>query len=287
MSGPAGGAVEAAAERLAERLGAARRLLVLTGAGLSTPSGIPDYRDRAGRWKHPRPLLYQDFVSRRAARCRYWARSLAGWGPFAAARPNPGHRALAALEAAGRVAALITQNVDGLHQRAGSRRVIELHGSLARVRCLACGAWGSRAAFQRRLLAANPGWMPAPGVLGPDGDAEPAPATGRGAERPFALPGCPRCAGILKPDVVFFGESVPRARVERARAALARADAVLVAGSSLMVFSGYRFAREAAERGIPLAIVALGRTRADPLATVKVEARCERLLPCLARLLGA
>ncbi|QEA12697.1 NAD-dependent protein deacetylase [Comamonas flocculans] len=264
------------------------RLVVLTGAGCSTESGIPDYRDLQGQWKRPAPMSFQAFTREAAARQRYWARSLVGWPRIAASRPGPAHVALAQLEAAGRVALLVTQNVDGLHQAAGSRRVIDLHGRLDAVRCLTCGHTLARADFQARLQSANRGWLPAhlpPDVRSaPDGDA-----CLEGLDfSSFVVPACPACgSGVLKPDVVFFGESVPRERVQAAMAALREADALLVAGSSLMVFSGYRFARAAAEWGKPLAAVNLGRTRADELLALKLRQPVGQALGQLAALLEA
>ena len=254
-----------------------RRLFVLTGAGISTGSGIPDYRDADGGWTRVPPITFQAFTGDDHVRRRYWARSLAGWSPFAAARPNAAHHALAGLQARGRVACLLTQNVDGLHQRAGSTGVIDLHGRLDQVVCLACGLRLPRAGFQQELLARNPGWETHMATVAPDGDADLEGVDFAG----FEVPGCPACAGMLKPDVVFFGESVPRARVEQATAALNGSDAMLVVGSSLMVWSGFRFARMAAEAGIPLAILNRGRTRADGLAALKLEADCVQVLPGL------
>lgn len=247
-----------------------RRLFVLTGAGCSTPSGIPDYRDAEGGWKRPPPVTFQAFTGEAATRRRYWARSLAGWPRFAAARANPAHHALAALEREGRIEALVTQNVDGLHQQAGSAAVIDLHGRLDQVACLGCGARHPREALQQRLLARNPGWERYAAAVAPDGDAEL-----EGVDfASFDVPDCVSCGGLLKPDVVFYGESVPRARVDAAVAHLRRSDAMLVVGSSLMVYSGLRFARMAAEAGIPVAALNLGRTRADALLSLKVEADC-------------
>lgn len=254
-----------------------RRLFVLTGAGISTGSGIPDYRDADGAWKRPQPVSYQAFTGQAAVRRRYWARSLAGWAPFAAARPNAAHHALAALERQGRIGLLVTQNVDGLHQRAGSTAVVDLHGRLDRVVCLDCGARTPRAVLQQRLLALNPGWERLLARVAPDGDAD--------LEADFSefrVPDCEACGGLLKPDVVFFGEAVPRARVEGAVAGLHCCDAVLVVGSSLMVYSGYRFVRLAAEAGLPVAAVNLGRTRADPLLRLKVQTDCGQVLAALA-----
>lgn len=254
-----------------------RRLFVLTGAGCSTASGIPAYRDETGAWTSRAPMRYAEFVGSEAARRRYWSRSMVGWPRVATAEPNAAHRALAALEKDGRVASLVTQNVDGLHQKAGSRGVIDLHGRLDEVECLACGAVVSRQDVQRLLQ----GWNGAPcapeAPAAPDGDAP--------VERDlasFRVPHCPSCGGPLKPRVVFFGENIPRPRAEAARQALGRADAVLVVGSSLAVWSGYRFCVEARERGLPVAALNRGATRADGLLALKVEADCgEGLTACL------
>lgn len=252
------------------------RLFVLTGAGCSTECGIPDYRDSSGAWKRSPPVQYQDFVRDDAVRRRYWARSLVGWRTMHAARPGPAHRALAQLERLGHVMRLVTQNVDGLHDAAGSRGVIDLHGRIDTVCCLACGDRFPRARLQDALVARNPAWAALDAATAPDGDAD--------LEADFArfdVPACAMCAGVLKPDVVFFGESVPRPRVDAAFAALAEADAMVVAGSSLMVYSGYRFVQAAAEKSIPIAAVNLGRTRADALFTLKVEAPVGSTLPAL------
>jgi NAD-dependent SIR2 family protein deacetylase len=259
-----------------------RRLTVLTGAGLSTGSGIPDYRDHQGAWKHPAPVQYRDFVRREATRQRYWARSLAGWERFSSARPNPAHLALAAIERLGYVGQLLTQNVDRLHQQAGSRQVMDLHGRLDRVVCLDCGALTARAPLQRQLAADNPRFTRLAAATAPDGDAELA-ATDF---TDFRVPVCSRCGGTLKPDVVFFGEALPKRRVAAALDALLASNALLVIGSSLMVYSGFRFCRVAAEHGLPIAAINLGRTRADDLLELKVSARCERLLPPLAKWLA-
>lgn len=278
--GPVAADCGAALDALRGFVAAHRRLFVLTGAGCSTGSGIPDYRDEAGAWKRPQPVTFQAFTGEDAVRRRYWARSLVGWPRFAAALPNDTHHALAALEAQGRVELLLTQNVDRLHQAAGSRAVIDLHGRLDRVRCLACGDDSARADLQQRLLAANPGWAELPAGVAPDGDADLEGVDFSG----FAVPACLRCGGMLKPDVVFFGESVPRDRVQQALDRLQAADAVLVVGSSLMVWSGYRFVRQAALAGLPVAAVNLGRTRADALLALKVAWPCG---PALAALLPA
>ncbi|GIV57935.1 MAG: NAD-dependent protein deacetylase [Rhodothermaceae bacterium] len=260
-----------------------RRTVVLTGAGCSTESGIPDYRGPETRRRARNPMPFQTFMGDPAARRRYWARSTVGWRRVAAARPNPAHHALAQMERAGLLAGLITQNVDGLHTAAGSRHVVELHGTLARVRCLGCGRAEDRAAFQRRLLAANPGWAPERVAFAPDGDAD----LDAAAIAAFRVPACPACGGVLKPDVVFFGESVPRERVQAAQALCEEADVLLVVGSSLAVYSGYRFVLWAAKAGRPVALVNLGPTRGDTVATVRLEGRAGEVLPRLAAALGA
>ena len=242
------------------------RITLLTGAGVSTDSGIPDYRDADGLWKRAPPMTWQVFTGNDLSRRRYWARSLLGWPVIACAQPNEAHRALARLETIGRATMLITQNVDGLHQRAGHQAMIDLHGRLDRVICLACGTLSERSAFQHRLIAANPDWLDHVAATAPDGDAD---LDGLDFSA-FVLPPCEVCGGPLKPDVVFYGESVPRPRVDAAMAALAASDALLIVGSSLMVYSGFRFARRAAELGLPIASVTIGRGRADDLLTLKV-----------------
>lgn len=245
----------------------------MTGAGCSTDSGIPDYRDEAGAWKRPEPIRYAEFVRSDAARRRYWARSMVGWPRMAEARPSGAHHALKALGEDGRIHLLVTQNVDGLHQRAGSTDVLDLHGRIADVVCLDCDDRIPRAAYQHQLAEANPGWSPGEAGTAPDGDADLTVDTSR-----FEVPGCATCGGMLKPDVVFFGESVPRLRVERAYAAVEDCDALLVVGSSLMVFSGLRFVRAATKQGVPVAILNRGRTRADDDAQLKVDADCGEAL---------
>ena len=254
------------------------RWFVLTGAGVSTDSGIPGYRDDEGQWQRRPPVTVQEFLGSEGARRRYWARSMAGWPLLAGAQPNAAHRALARLEAARRLHALVTQNVDGLHQRAGSAAVIELHGSVGRVRCLSCAARVSREDLQRTLEADNPAFAAATANAAPDGDADLEP----GGLDDFRVPGCARCGGTLKPDVVFFGEGVPRDRVDAAMQALGQADAMLVVGSSLMVYSGYRFCERAAAIGKPIAAINRGRTRADHLFALKVEQSCADALTRLA-----
>lgn len=244
-----------------------RRILVLTGAGCSTASGIPDYRDADGNWKRQRPVEYQPFMRDPATRSRYWARSLLGWRSFGAAEPNAAHHALARLERSGAIGLLVTQNVDGLHQAAGSQRVIDLHGRLDRVVCTACGSSWRRTAWQALLEKHNAGWVELVAPQAPDGDADLEDVD----FTTFDVPPCPRCGGVVKPDVVFFGENVPRWRHTQACAALDTSNALLVVGSSLMVFSGYRYALAAAKQGKPIAAVNLGRTRADHLLALKVE----------------
>ncbi|MCB9754047.1 MAG: NAD-dependent protein deacetylase [Myxococcales bacterium] len=259
-----------------------RPFVALTGAGCSTESGIPDYRSEGTIRRSRNPVRFQEYVRDEGARKRYWARSVIGWARMSAARPNPAHHALATLERLGPLRGVITQNVDRLHHAAGSRRVIELHGALAEVRCLACAALEPRAELQARLLARNPGWLRHAAELAPDGDATVSDA----AVAHFEVVDCRACAGPLKPNVVFFGESVPRARVDAAYAMLAEARALLVVGSSLAVFSGYRFVKRAQDLGIPTAILNLGPTRGDPLAAVRVDGYAGALLPALARALA-
>jgi len=264
--------------RLRDFVAAHPRLFVLTGAGVSTDSGIPDYRDNQGDWKRPQPVTYQAFMGDERTRRRYWARSLVGWRRFSRAHPNAAHLALARLEAAGRVEVLLTQNVDGLHQAAGSHHVIDLHGRLDRVRCMAHGHLVQRSAFQEVLEQRNPAWAELDAVDAPDGDAD---LEGHDFSR-FQVPDCPLCGGLLKPDVVFFGEGVPRERVLAAVHGLEQADAMLVAGSSLMVFSGFRFVNAAAKAGKPIAAVNMGRTRADGLFSLKIERPVAETLAAIA-----
>ncbi len=263
-----------AVETLRDWLDAHRRIFVLTGAGISTPSGIPDYRGPDGLWKRNAPITYQAFMRDASMRARYWARSFVGWPVIARAQHNRAHAALVALEQRGHLTALVTQNVDGLHTRAGHRAVIDLHGRIDQVICMDCRARSTRSDMQTRLGEANPSWIHLTADTAPDGDAD----LDRADFSSFRAPTCVDCGGLLKPDVVFFGENVPRERVAVTQAALAEADAMLVVGSSLMVYSGFRFARMAHERGLPLAILTRGVTRADDLSTLKLDVGCEDVL---------
>ncbi len=270
-----------------------RRVAVLAGAGCSTDSGIPDYRGPEGSLRARNPIQYKEFVGGEPTRARYWARSFVGWRRMEVARPNPAHACLARLEMAGAVTGIITQNVDGLHHKAGSRRVVELHGSLAWVRCLGCGDRIRRADYQVRLREANPEWGAwierAEGLPGgldtsasavrpaPDGDAE-LPAS---AIEGFRVPPCGSCGGVVKPDVVFFGENVPGEVVAEAWRIFEDSTALLVVGSSLTVYSGRRFIYRAAKDGVPIGVVNLGPTRADEMAAARVDGRLGEVLPRL------
>jgi NAD-dependent SIR2 family protein deacetylase len=251
---------------LSEFIEQSARLFVLTGAGCSTDSGIPDYRDADGGWKRAQPATFQAFMLDPLTRQRYWARSLVGWRRLRRASPNDAHRALARLEQQGRVELLVTQNVDRLHQAAGSTGVVDLHGRIDQVRCMACERRVPREDVQHELLRRNPAWAELDARAAPDGDADLDALDFSG----FDVPSCAHCGGLLKPDVVFFGENVPKDRVATAMLHLQQSDAMLVVGSSLMVYSGYRFAQAAAHAGKPVAAVNLGRTRADELLMLKV-----------------
>ena len=266
--------VEAAPGELLADLVADGDVVVLSGAGLSTESGIPDYRGETGRRRRAEPMTYQRFVGGAEARRRYWARSHLGWRHIARARPNAGHRAVAELQRRGLVTGIITQNVDGLHQAAGARDVIELHGSLDRVLCLGCGRRSPRQDLHERLTAANPGWHAESAVVNPDGDV----ALDDDQVAGFRVVGCASCGGVLKPDVIFFGENVPAPRVRACFDLTGRAATLLVLGSSLTVMSGYRFVRHAAALNIPVAIVNRGPTRGDGEALVRVDAPLGRTL---------
>ncbi|GAA4932419.1 NAD-dependent SIR2 family protein deacetylase [Actinomycetospora succinea] len=250
--------------------------LLLTGAGISTDSGIPDYRGPTSAARRHAPMTYEAFVGDPVARHRYWARSHVGWAQMAGARPNDGHRAVAALQRAGLVNGVITQNVDGLHQAAGARDVVELHGALDRVVCLGCRATPARTEIQRRLEALNPGFDARAVAINPDGDAELPDAE---LDR-FTMTACPGCGdGPLKPDVVFFGESVPRPRVDLCFSMVERARSLVVLGSSLTVMSGLRFVHAATRRGLPVAVVTSGPSRADGVAAVRLTGALGEVLP--------
>jgi NAD-dependent SIR2 family protein deacetylase len=264
-------------DRLREFLARYSRLFVLTGAGCSTESGIPDYRDASGGWKRAAPVMLQAFVGDAAIRRRYWARSLVGWRRLRAARPNDAHYALASLQRQRRIECLLTQNVDRLHQLAGSDQVIDLHGRIDLVRCIGCRVSLPREELQAELLRLNPGFAQLDAQPAPDGDAD-LEALDFSS---FQVPPCTLCGGVLKPDVVFFGESVPPHRVQASMQQLMQSDAMLVVGSSLMVYSGYRFVQAAATSGKPIAAVNLGSTRADALLQFKVTRRCSAALAFL------
>lgn len=249
-------------------------VFVLTGAGVSTDSGIPDYRDERGAWKTREPVQYRDFVGSEAVRRRYWARSMLGFPLMARATPNAAHRALRDLEVRRALSILVTQNVDGLHRLAGTENNIDLHGRLDQVRCLACSALTERRALQSELVARNPEFVSALSTVKPDGDAE---LSDVDYQR-FELVPCAACGGVLKPDVVFFGENVPVERVTRAMAALESSRLLLIVGTSLMVFSGFRFARAAARWGVPIAIINRGLTRADELSALKIQGNVGEVL---------
>ena len=252
--------------------------LVLTGAGISTPSGIPDYRDSDGVRRGRQPMMYQEFLAAPESRRRYWARAMLGWPRVRQAQPNAAHEALASLQRHGRISGLITQNVDTLHDQAGSHDVIELHGSLHRVLCLDCGQRSDRDSIQQLMEQQNPYLAGVDAVQAPDGDTLLDPAF----EARFQVPHCPFCAGErMKPDVVFFGENVAQPTAARAMAAAQTAAGMLVVGSSLMAYSAFRLCRVIADRGKPLIAINMGKTRADDLLDLKIEGACEQLLPLL------
>lgn len=258
---------------------AERRFLVLTGAGISTSSGIPDYRDSEGVRRGKAPMMYQEFLATPQARRRYWARAMLGWPRVRIAQPNQAHKALATLQQRERISGLITQNVDTLHDQAGSQDVIELHGSLHRVLCLDCLQRSERDLIQRVMEDENPYLAGVDAVQAPDGDTLLDPAF----EERFQVPHCPHCHGQrLKPDVVFFGENVAQATAARAMTAVEHAEGLLVVGSSLMAYSAFRLCKAMVEQGKPVIAINLGKTRGDELLQVKIEASCERLLPLLA-----
>lgn len=266
-------------DQLEDVLQPLQRWVVLSGAGISAGSGIPTYRDDTGQWLRSDPIQHQDFVKHTSSRQRYWARSMAGWPAVEQAQCNAAHRALVLFEHAGIVPLLVTQNVDRLHQAAGHQAVVDLHGRLDRVCCLQCDAVVSRVDLQRELHQLNPGFQAGMTEVRPDGDAD----IGDALVSRFTVPACATCGGTLMPDVVFFGGSVPRQKVEHVRQAIAGTDALIIVGSSLKVFSGYRFCREAVAQGKHLVIINRGITRADDIASLKVTADCAPVLEELAR----
>jgi len=268
-------------DKLARFIEESDRLLVLTGAGLSEPSGIPVYRDKSGTWLRTTPVQHREFIQSEASRQRYWARSMAGWPKMALATPNEGHLSLVALEQAGFVKQLITQNVDCLHQRAGHRALIDMHGSLDRVQCLTCEKLFDRTWVQEHLHALNPDVQTHAAQMRPDGDADLPDALIASIE----VPACPECEGVLKPDVVFFGGTIPRPRAQQISQSVEDCDAVLVIGSSLTVFSGFRICRDAHRAGKPIAALNQGKTRADELISLKLEVDCAKGLGQLQSLL--
>lgn len=278
---PASGSVDSSAlEQLQAFVSQASRLFIISGAGLSTESGIPDYRSEGvGLYARTdrRPMQHSEFVRSAKARQRYWARNYMGWPQFSSHSPNSAHFALRDWEDKGKLHWLVTQNVDALHLKAGHQRLTELHGCTHRVVCLGCGRLTRRADLQKQFAALNPGWAASAGAVAPDGDV----FLEDEQVLHFRVPACEACGGILKPDVTFFGDVVKRATVEFVHNKLAESDAVLVAGSSLQVYSGYRFLLAASERKLPIAIVNIGPTRADHLAQVRLSARCGEVLPAI------
>jgi len=250
------------------------RLFILTGAGCSTASGIPDYRDHNGEWKRQPPVQHRDFMTRHSTRQRFWARSLIGWPLMANARPNDVHKSLQRLEEKGYCRQLVTQNVDRLHQRAGQQRVIDLHGRSDQVICMSCHSLHQRDTIHQQMASENPAFAHYTATAAPDGDAD---LEGIDFSR-FRVTDCPACGGLLKPNVVFFGDNVPKQRVFSALDSLRQADALLVVGSSLMVYSGFRFCKQAAKLNIPIAAITRGKTRADELLSLKLDGDIDQFL---------
>lgn len=267
-----------------QQLMADQPFAVLTGAGISTASGIPDYRDHLGVRRGRQPMMYQEFLGAAQSRRRYWARAMLGWPRVCQAQPNVAHEALASLQSTRRISQLITQNVDTLHDQAGSHDVIELHGSLHRVLCLDCGQRSERDSIQRLMEAQNPYLAGVDAVQAPDGDT----LLDSAFEARFQVPHCPHCKGErMKPDVVFFGENVAHVTAAKAMATVEKAAGLLVVGSSLMAYSAFRLCRAVADQGKPLMAINLGKTRADDILDLKIEASCEQLLPLLVQRLCA
>ncbi|MDG1165608.1 MAG: NAD-dependent protein deacetylase [Porticoccaceae bacterium] len=255
-------------------LSSSQNWLVLTGAGVSADSGVPTYRDKQGAWQRLPPVTHQQFMTEQSARQRFWARNMVGWRFMIEAQPNTAHLALAALENTNAVSHLVTQNVDGLHQRAGSCRVIDLHGRLDTVSCMSCGLRYHRGTLQSWMQQNNPEFSQSAGVIAPDGDAH----IDQLDYSNMQIPDCEHCGGILKPDAVFFGDSIPRNRLDEARQQLTSAQGLLVVGSSLAVYSGYRFCLWAQAQGKPIVILNQGTTRADSIASLKADSRCASIL---------
>ena len=259
----------------------ADQLTVLTGAGCSLPSGIPTYRDTQGTWKRNAPIYHKDFLSKHESRQRYWARSMIGWPNIAKAEPNDLHRFLTILERQGKIRVLVTQNIDALHQRAGHKKVIDLHGRLDQVVCLACGGKSSRYDLQHRLKILNPE-MPKVIKLAPDGDADIYADISK-----FNVPKCLECGGILKPNVIFFGDTVNKDIVQKIYQDLAKTDGLLIIGSSLKIYSGFRFCKHAAQIKKPIVCINPGETRGDELYTLKVKLDCIKVVRELLPTLGS
>lgn len=257
------------------------QIMVITGAGISADSGIPTYRDDAGQWQRSRPIQHQEFIRSEDYRQRYWSRSAVGWPPVARATPNPAHIALAQLESANKLSLLVTQNVDRLHQRAGHQQVIDLHGRMDRVICLSCGHPEDRDSLQQRLIRDNPFLDSLTAPMAPDGDAD----IRDGYAQQITSPRCLQCGGIPMPDVVFYGGSVPKQRVATIQSALEQSDGLLIVGSSLSVYSAYRFCKAAQTLDIPIAILNRGKTRADELASIKYSGECSTTLVRINQLL--
>ena len=261
-------------QQVISTLASGQNWLVLTGAGVSADSGVPTYRDKEGAWQRLPPVTHQQFMEEQSARQRFWARNMVGWRFMLEAQPNGAHLALAALEKTTAVSHLVTQNVDGLHQRAGSRKVIDLHGRVDTVSCMGCGLRHHRGTLQNWLEQLNPEFSQLAGVIGPDGDAH----IDKLDYSSMQIPDCEHCGGILKPDAVFFGDSIPKTRLDQARQQLTSAQGLLVVGSSLAVYSGYRFCLWAQAEGKPIVILNQGATRADPIASLKVDSPCASIL---------
>lgn len=266
--------VDSAVEEALSVLGG-RRAAVLTGAGVSTDSGIPDYRGEGAPKQHP--MSFNDFLQSHRHRQRYWLGSHLGWSRFAAAEPNRGHRAIAWAEEAKIFSGVVTQNVDALHHKAGSLRVVDLHGRLDKVRCIHCGQSFTRQSIGATIDALNP-WLEHVDIsehIKPDGDVDVV------VSGDFVVPACDMCEGVLKPEVIFFGEFVPTGIFDQAASLISRSDALIVAGSSLVVNTGMRLVNLAHKKKIPIVIINRGPTKADRLATVRIDAGTSETLDAL------